>query len=175
VADIIFITLGASFAPSRPPATDPLVTALPSCSNCRASLAAQKQAVWDQHQGSDFLPTEVLLDALNHREDWPWGAWNNGEGLRSSQLAAQLKVFDVHSKQRRVKPNLFVKSKPTRGYERSSFEKAWQHFILIAQLHNGYAEHDRLCCCTGDRILNAVLSAIGLIDGDVGGRDPGLS
>jgi hypothetical protein len=86
--------------------------------------------VWDLHPDVGFLPTEDLLHGLNDREDWPWAGWNNGEGLKVTQLAAQLRVFEVCPTQRRIKLPLFDSGKPKRGYDRSDFEKAWRDYGL---------------------------------------------
>jgi hypothetical protein len=77
------------------------------------------KAVWDENPDLDFLPTKMLHAELNDREDCPWAAWNNGDGLNVNQLAAQLKAFEV---------------KPTRGYERRTFEKAWRDFGLLPDI-----------------------------------------
>jgi hypothetical protein len=71
--------------------------------------------VWDLHFDLDFLPTQDLLRGLNEREDWPWAGWNNGDGLKDTQLAAQLRMFGVCPKQRRAKPDFFGNSNPKRG------------------------------------------------------------
>jgi Protein of unknown function (DUF3631) len=86
--------------------------------------------VWDSHPDVGFLPTEDLLHGLNDREDWSWAGWNNGEGLKVTQLAAQLKVFEVCPTQRRIKLPLFDSGKPKRGYHRSHFERAWRDYGL---------------------------------------------
>jgi Protein of unknown function (DUF3631) len=89
--------------------------------------------VWDLHPDRDFFPTEDLLSELNDREHWPWAAWNNGDGLNSTQLAAQLKVFEVRPEQRRIKQPLFDSGKPKRGYERISFVRAWRDYGLTQE------------------------------------------
>jgi hypothetical protein len=92
------------------------------------------KAVWDENPDLDFLPTKMLHAELNDREDWPWAAWNAGEGLNVNQLAGQLKAFEVKPTQRRIEQKLFGNGKPTRGYERGTFEKAWRDFGLLPDI-----------------------------------------
>jgi hypothetical protein len=92
------------------------------------------KAVWDDHTGLDFLPTQILLAELNDREDCPWATRNNGDGLNGTQLAAQLRAFEVGPTQRRIEQKLFGNGKPTRGYERGTFEKAWRDFGLLPDI-----------------------------------------
>jgi hypothetical protein len=86
--------------------------------------------IWDAYPDADFLPTKCLLEDLNEREDWPWAGWNQSAGLTPSHLARQLRVFDVMPKQRRT----FDSGRPTRGYERSSFESAWRDYGLMPEV-----------------------------------------
>jgi hypothetical protein len=90
--------------------------------------------VWDLRIDTDFLPTQDLLRELSEREDWPWAGWNNGDGFKDTQLAAQLRVFDVCPIQRRIKQPLFDSGKPKRGYERTAFEKAWRDYGLMQEI-----------------------------------------
>jgi hypothetical protein len=89
------------------------------------------KAVWDDHTDADFLSTQDFLAELNDQEDGPWAAWNNGAGMNGTQLSTQLKAFEVKPTQRRIKQKMFGNGKPTRGYERKTFEKAWRDFGLL--------------------------------------------
>jgi hypothetical protein len=85
------------------------------------------------------------------------GRLEQRRGLESTQLAAQLRVFEVCPKQRRTKPDFFGSSKPRRGYERSGFERAWRDYGLI----------EEVCLKRKAAVVTGVTSVTGL--GRVGG------
>jgi hypothetical protein len=67
--------------------------------------------------------TADVLTKLNALEESPWGAWHEGEGLRSRDLARLLRPFGVRSK--KVK----VDGESLQGYHRDDLEDAWARYL----------------------------------------------
>jgi hypothetical protein len=65
-----------------------------------------------------------LVERLCAREDWPWDSLKAGP-LSASGLAKRLKDFRIEPKTLRVEGQSGTK----RGYERASFDDAWNRFI----------------------------------------------
>jgi hypothetical protein len=64
-----------------------------------------------------------LLEALNALDEAPWGAWHEGKGLRSRDLARRLKPFGVKSK------TVKIDGESLKGYHRDDLEDAWIRYL----------------------------------------------
>ena len=69
------------------------------------------------------LWTKDILAALNALEEAPWGAWNDGEGMRPLELAKKLRPYEIHSRTVRIE------DKTRKGYFRDQLEDAWGRYL----------------------------------------------
>jgi uncharacterized protein DUF3631/uncharacterized protein DUF3854 len=72
--------------------------------------------------GTDRLPTNTILDALNVK-DSPFAGWNNGKGINARDLAYRLAPFGVE-------PDVMRMGETTaRGYLRSDLTDPWTRYL----------------------------------------------
>jgi 5S rRNA maturation endonuclease (ribonuclease M5) len=62
-------------------------------------LLADVRAVLD---GQDRMHSATIVEKLNALEESPWGGWHRGDGLKTRDLARELKAFDVRSRDVRI-------------------------------------------------------------------------
>jgi hypothetical protein len=70
--------------------------------------------------------TAELLDRLNTLDEAPWGAWNDGSGMKPRELANKLRPFEVSSR------DIRTKSGTRKGYSRDDLEDAWARYLPSA-------------------------------------------
>ncbi len=74
----------------------------------------------------DELTTQDLLTVLNALDEAPWGAWNDGAGMRPRELANKLRPYEIRSGDVHVDQD--GKRKTLKGYRRADFEDAWERY-----------------------------------------------
>jgi hypothetical protein len=67
--------------------------------------------------------TKTILDRLNALEESPWGAWHDGTGMRSTDLARVIKPFGIKTKKVRVG------EETARGLHRDDLEGEWAAYL----------------------------------------------
>jgi hypothetical protein len=72
-----------------------------------------------------------ICDALNADEELPYGAWNDGAGIRTRELGWKLKPYRILAKSVRID------DRKKNGYERKQFEDAWARYLP------GYRDENR--------------------------------
>jgi hypothetical protein len=88
-----------------------------------AVLAAIRAAF--ESQEADRLWTTDLLEALNASDEAPWSSWNDGDGLRSRELATKVRPYGIRSKKLRIE------DKTRNGYERADFEDVFARYLPV--------------------------------------------
>ena len=82
-------------------------------------LAAMRDVFGEQ----DVLATSTIQTILNVEQDLPFGAYNDGKGIKPTQIASLLKRY-------RIKPKgVRIGDKTPRGYRREWFSDAWERYL----------------------------------------------
>ena len=82
-------------------------------------LVAMKDVFGDE----DVLATSAIQTILNANEELPFGAYNDGKGIKPTQIAKLLKRY-------RVKPkSVRIGDKTPRGYRREWLSDAWERYL----------------------------------------------
>ncbi len=69
------------------------------------------------------LATEAVVVTLNGNHDWPFCTYNDGKGIKPTQIAKLLKRY-------RIKPKgVRIGGKTPRGYRREWFSDAWERYL----------------------------------------------
>ena len=69
------------------------------------------------------LKTATIVATLNESEEWPWGAYGHGAGLRDRDLAKLLKPYAIRPHPHRFPDGL------ARGYRLEQFEESWDRYL----------------------------------------------
>lgn len=102
--------------------------------------AAQDTAVlslgWIQtyftETGADKVSGATLAHWLNERQDAPFSGWNDGKGIKQTQIRRHLAGFEIHENTVRLDSNVTAK-----GYARKWFEDAFKAYLPETQVENG--------------------------------------
>jgi hypothetical protein len=87
----------------------------------REQLLSDIRDVFEKHEASDgFLPSEMLVHALNHIEGAPWAESNRGREMTKNSLARMLRA-DVRPRRDRAGDN--------RGYHAVDFTEVWDRYL----------------------------------------------
>lgn len=87
-------------------------------------LLTSVQKVFDDRAEPHGLWTKTeLLPALRDLEEAPWGAWNEGQGIKVHELARHLRVHGVISRTVRKAERTF------KGYLRADLEPVWERYL----------------------------------------------
>ncbi|MBK8294174.1 MAG: DUF3631 domain-containing protein [Solirubrobacterales bacterium] len=70
------------------------------------------------------IATKDVLLRVNHREELPFGAWRDGEGIDARGLARLLKPYGVRAKKVHISDGQKV-----RGYHRDDLSEAWSRWL----------------------------------------------
>jgi putative DNA primase/helicase len=98
-------------------------------SSVGAMLLQDIKMIFDECK-SDRVSSAVMAEALNKMEDRPWPEWRKGFPMTTTQLARQLKKFDI-------RPNLSRHgADPSRGYDLKDFHDAFSRYTPSEVLHS---------------------------------------
>jgi hypothetical protein len=76
-----------------------------------------------QKIGTDRIPTEDLISALEWMDDRPWAEWRGRQGISPSQLAHLLKPYGISPRVLRFQDST------ARGYQRIDFDDAFRRYL----------------------------------------------
>jgi hypothetical protein len=79
--------------------------------------------IFETRQNPAALFTATLVAALNASDEWPWGGYSQGNGLRDRDLAKILKPYAI-------RPHVVrISAETGRGYRREQFEESWERYL----------------------------------------------
>jgi hypothetical protein len=86
-------------------------------------LLADCQGAFLAAGNPDQLTTKALIDYLTGLEEAPWGAWNDGAGIKARELANKLRRYEIRSR------DLWTDDRSLKGYRRADFEDSWARHV----------------------------------------------
>lgn len=81
------------------------------------------------------MSTGEILDAVNNDPELPFGAWNDGDGLRAHGLAKELARYGIKSRTVRTGDTTH------KGYRRDDFEEPWARYLPRPRPEPSQASH----------------------------------
>jgi hypothetical protein len=94
-------------------------------------------AVYRAFGEREVLWTADLLDALNSDDEAPWVKWNNGQGVRASDLANRFRDYDIHRS-----ADIKIAGTTRKGYRRAWFAEAWKRYLSPNEHETPVAKND---------------------------------
>ena len=64
-----------------------------------------------------------LADALNSRDEMPYGGWSDGRGISTRELGKKLAPYEIFAK------SIRIDSEKRNGYERAQFDDVWSRYL----------------------------------------------
>jgi hypothetical protein len=80
--------------------------------------------------GDERIACKHLVEVLNNEETFPYGGWNDGNGLTTRELGKKLAPYGIYAKPIRIHGE-----RAGNGYERAQFEDAWSRYVPPADFN----------------------------------------